>query len=254
MLQTRVIPILLYNGVGLVKGIKFKDDKYVGDPVNAVRIFNEKEVDEIIILDISASQKGKGPNYDFVSEVASECFMPLSYGGGIDSVDKMKRIYDCGVEKISINTAVIDSWGLIEEAAKIFGSQSVAVSIDAKKNLFGGRTVYANRGSKNTKFDVVDFAKSAESAGAGELLINSVDRDGTGKGYDTELIRLISSVVSIPTISCGGASSLEDFKEAVDAGSSAVAAGSFFVFYGKHRAVLITYPEAKELEAYVGVR
>lgn len=249
MLQTRVIPVLLLGESGLVKTVKFKNPKYVGDAINAVKIFNEKEVDEIIVIDILATQEGRGPNLDFISEVASECFMPLCYGGGISTLDQVKAIFKLGVEKVSINSAALSDLSLVTQAAEIFGSQSVVVAMDVRKSLFGKYSVAAARGAKSLNVDPVEWARKAEAAGAGELFVNSVDQDGTGEGYDLKLLKAISSAVNIPVIACGGAGKLQDFRSAVDAGASAVAAGSFFVFVGKHRAVLITYPNIRDLDA-----
>lgn len=249
MLKTRVIPCLLLKSDGLVKTVKFSQPKYVGDPINAVKIFNEKEVDELVFLDITATIENRKPPFDLISRIASECFMPFCYGGGITTVEDIAELFKLGVEKVAINTQALRNPSLIERAAESFGSQSIVVSIDAKKNLFGKYRVFMHGGRKSAKIDPVSFAKQMEAAGAGELLLNSIDRDGTGQGYDLELIRTVSESVRIPVIACGGAGKLDDFSEAVkDAGASAVAAGSLFVFQGPHRAVLITYPATSELE------
>ncbi|MFC7049263.1 AglZ/HisF2 family acetamidino modification protein [Emcibacter nanhaiensis] len=248
----RVIPTLLLGEGGLVKTVNFKKPKYVGDPINAVKIFNEKEVDEILIADIYASEEGRGPDIDFIKEVASECFMPLCYAGGISNLDQIRAIFKIGVEKVSLNSSVLENLELVSEASKIYGAQSIVVTMDVARNFFGKYSVYGRRGKKNLSLDPVEYAKQAEAAGAGELVINSIDRDGTGKGYDLELIEKISNAVNIPVVACGGAGELQHFREAVDAGASAVAAGSFFVFVGKHRAVLITYPDIKELDRLFG--
>lgn len=251
MQNVRVIPVLLLKGMGLYKSVKFKDLKYVGDPINAIKIFNEKEVDELVFLDITASVTNKEPNYQMLADIASECFMPLCYGGGIKSIDQIERILYAGVEKVSINSAAFEKPNLVNEAARKFGSSTIVVSIDIKKGFLSGSSVYSMSGTKNMKKNPVDFAKYMEDQGAGELLINSIDNDGTMKGYDLELVKAISQNVSIPVIACGGAGSVEDFKQAVNSGASAVAAGSFFVFQGKHRAVLITYPSRSELETII---
>lgn len=248
MQNVRIIPVLLLKGMGLYKSVKFKDLKYVGDPINAIKIFNEKEVDELVFLDINASVNNKEPNYQMLADIASECFMPLCYGGGIKNIDQIERILYAGVEKISINSSAFDNPQLVYDAAKKFGSSTIVVSIDVKKGFLSGSSVYTLSGTKSTKKNPLEFAKYMEDQGAGELLINSIDHDGTMKGYDLDLIKTISRSVSIPVIACGGAGSIEHFKEAVGQGASAVAAGSFFVFQGKHRAVLITYPDRKEIE------
>jgi cyclase len=249
VLTTRVIPCLLLKGSGLVKTIKFDDPRYVGDILNAVRIFNDKEVDEIIILDIEAHERPGRIKWDIVQSVASECFMPMCYGGGVTKLDEFKRLFSCGAEKVSVNTAAAESLKLVEAAAREFGSQSIVVGIDVRETLFGRHAVVSRGGSKKVRTDVAAYAKEVESAGAGEILLNSVDRDGTGRGYNLELLKLVTGAVRVPVIACGGAGRLADFRAAVDAGASAVAAGSMFVFHGPHRAVLITYPERHELEA-----
>lgn len=250
MLKTRVIPSLLLRGRGLYKTVRFKDPKYVGDPVNAVKIFNEKEVDELIVLDISATTEKKEPNFTLIEEIASECFMPLSYGGGVTTVDQMRRLYRLGVEKIALNTAAFTDRHLVEAGCKTFGSSSVIASIDTKSALFGKREVWINGGRVNTKEDPVRYAEQLARLGVGEILVNSIDRDGTMSGYDIDLLRTLSAAVDVPIIACGGAGSLEHMQEAVaKAGVPAVAAGSMFVFHGRHRAVLINYPARAELEA-----
>ena len=249
MLQIRVIPCLLYKNHGLVKTRKFTNEKYVGDPINAIRIFNEKEVDELILLDISATLKKEPPNIELIHDIAGECFMPLCYGGGITTVDQIESVFKVGVEKVAINTNAILNQSLIKEAVRVFGSQSIVFSLDVKKNIFGKYSVFTHGGRKNQKLDPVELSKTMENLGVGEILINSIDRDGMGDGYDLELIKNVSSAVNIPVIACGGAGRLEDFALAVNTGGvSAVAAGSFFVFHGKHRAVLITYPQIEDLE------
>ena len=243
MSNVRVIPVLLLRNAGLYKSLKFKDHKYVGDPINAIKIFNEKEADELVFLDITASVQQQEPNYSMLADIASECFMPLCYGGGIRSIEQIEKILYSGVEKVSLNTAAIEIPGLVNTAAKKFGSSTIVISFDVKKSLFGGYAVYIKSGTKSTKLSPVEFARMMENEGAGEILLNSIDADGTMKGYDIELIKTVSDKVGIPVIACGGAGSLDHMKAAVQVGASAVAAGSFFVFQGKHRAVLITYPE-----------
>jgi cyclase len=253
MLRTRVIPCLLLKGQGLVKTVKYKDPKYVGDPINAIKIFNDKEVDELMLLDIMASVEGRGPAFETIGNVASECFMPLAYGGGIRTLDDIRTILAMGVEKVVLNTAAIASPELISEAAREFGSQAVVVSMDVKKKLFGGYEVMAARGTKKTGFEPVSFAKRVAELGAGELLLSAIDRDGTRQGYDLELVQQVAKAVNIPVIAIGGAGSVEDFIPVCKtSGAAAVAAGSMFVFTGKHRAVLITYPKRAQLERALG--
>ena len=238
MLKTRVIPCLLLRGAGLVKTVRFKDPKYIGDPINAIKIFNDKEVDELILLDIDATREGRGPSFAVIEEVASECFMPLAYGGGIRSVEEARRILKLGVEKVVFNSA----------ASREFGAQAVVASIDVRRKLFGRYEVCIDNGKVATGTDPVEYARRVEAAGAGEIFLNAIDRDGTMQGYDTELIAKVTRAVGIPVIASGGAGSVADFSSAVQQGASAVAAGSLFVFHGPHRAVLITYPARAELE------
>jgi imidazole glycerol-phosphate synthase subunit HisF len=248
MLQRRIIPCLLLKNRGLVKTIKFANPSYVGDPINAVKIFNDKEVDELVFLDISASQENRGPNFDLLADIASECFMPLGYGGGIRTIQDVKKILRIGVEKVILNTVAVENPNFIREAADSCGSQSVVVSIDVKKTLFGKYEVRIKNGSEKTKLDPVLFAQEAARLGAGEILLNSIDLDGTMSGFDTELISKVSKAVAVPVVACGGAGSLKDFTKAFHSGAAAVAAGSFFVYHGPHRAVLITYPNPVELQ------
>jgi len=248
MVYKRVIPVLLLRGTGFVKTSHFKNPVYLGDCFNTVRLFNEKEADELMILDITATPENKPINFDLLSQLASECFMPLSYGGGIRNIDDMRRLFRAGFEKVSLNTEVVKNPRIISDAAREFGEQSIVVSIDVKRKLFGGHEVYVNSGRQATGMDPVTAARRAVESGAGEILLNSIDRDGTMEGYDVELIHKVADAVPVPLVACGGAGSLSHFHDAIHkGGASAVAAGSFFVFKGKHRAVLITYPSQKEI-------
>lgn len=247
MRRIRVIPVLLLHKSGLVKSVRFKDYKYVGDPINAVKIFNEKEIDEIVVLDIDATANKQGPDFEKIKDLAGEAFIPLAYGGGITHIEQVKKLFYLGVEKIILNHSAVHRPALITEAAALVGSQSVVVSIDVKKNLFGKYKVYTGNGKENTNQDPVSFAKKMQEAGAGEIFLNSIDRDGTYTGYDHALIKDVSHAVSVPLIACGGASETEDFARAVASGASAVAAGSMFVFQRPHNAVLISYPSQQEL-------
>jgi cyclase len=244
----RIIPCLLLRNNGLVKTVKFKESTYIGDPINTVKIFNEKEVDEIFFLDIDATRLKKEPPYDLIQNIASECFMPFAYGGGIHSLQQIERIIKSGAEKIIINTQAYLEKNFLKEAVNQFGSSTIAVSIDVKKEFLKGNIVYVKGGTQSTGLNPVDYAREIENAGAGEILINSIDRDGVMGGYDIELIKSISGTIKIPIIACGGASRLSDFSQAVkQGGASAAAAGSFFIFHGKRRAVLITYPSYSEI-------
>lgn len=249
MLRTRVIPCLLLRDGGLVKTTRFKDPVYVGDPINAIRIFNEKEVDELIFLDITASREGRGPTLQTIRDFASECFMPVGYGGGIRSLADARDVLALGIEKIVINTMALRRPELISEIAREFGAQAVVASIDAHKRLLGGYEVMDAGGTAKTGLKPVEHARRIVEMGAGEILINSIERDGTQSGYDLELIRGVADAVPVPVVACGGAGTLQHFRDAVTEGrASAVAAGSMFVFHGRHRAVLISYPSRSELE------
>ena len=246
----RVIPVLLLKKTGLVKTVRFDAPTYVGDPINAIHIFNEKEVDELVFLDIEATVANTPLQFDRIASIASECFMPLCYGGGLRNIDDVSRIISVGVEKVAINAAGVEHPQFVEDIAKRFGSQSVVVSIDARRGPGGKFEVVVRNGKRQTGLAAADHAKRMENAGAGELLVTSVDRDGTREGYDVELIREVSRAVSVPVIACGGAGRLEDFVAAVRVGgASAVAAGSMFVFHGKRRAVLLSYPRPETLRA-----
>lgn len=248
MLRTRVIPCLLLKDNGLVKTIKFKNPSYVGDPINAVKIFNDKEVDELVFLDIMASVEKRGPNFKLLAEISTECFMPLGYGGGISSIQEIEYLFNLGIEKIILNSNACSNPKLVAEAINIFGSQSIVVSMDVRKNwLTKKQIVYTLNGEHNTKINPLEYAKRMEEFGVGELIVNSIDQDGTMEGYDYNLIKTISEAVKIPIVALGGAGSIEDLKKAKDSGASALGAGSLFVYQKPHRAVLITYPSQKEL-------
>jgi cyclase len=247
--RPRVIPCLLLSGRRLVKTVQFAAPKYLGDPVNTLRIFNEKEVDELLLLDIEASKQKRGPNYELMAELVSECFMPLAYGGGIASIDQVERLLAIGVEKVAVNSAFFSAPALIGEVARRFGSQCMVVSIDVKKTLLGKLQTFSHSGHKAEPRDPVEAARRAESLGAGEIFLNAVDRDGSMQGYDVALIERVAAAVQIPVIACGSAGATADFQAAIRAGASAVAAGSRFVFQGPHRAVLISYLSPQELRS-----
>lgn len=248
MKRIRIIPLLLVENDGLTKTVQFNQRTYVGDPINAIKIFNEKEVDELIFIDIEASAKKKQPNFKLISEIATECFMPLCYGGGITKIEEIKIILSSGVEKVCLGKAVFYTPELITEAAKRFGNQSIVVSIDVRL-VKGNYRVFVNNGKIDTHLNVVEYAQKMEQLGAGELLLQSIDRDGKQTGYDTSLIEIISNAVEIPVIIAGGANTMQDFEQGINHGASAVAAGSMFVFYGKHRAVLINTPSKEEFDS-----
>jgi cyclase len=249
MLKTRVMPCLLVSNGRLVKTVRFRNPAYVGDPVNAIKIYNEKEVDELILLDITATAEGRRPDFSFLSEVADECFMPLAYGGGIRDIDDISRIFSLGIEKVAINSYALENPSFIEKAAAVFGSQSILLSMDVKKNLFGKYRVYGRGGRNGTDHEPAAWAARMERIGAGEILLNSIDQDGTMEGYDTTLIRKVTEAVTVPVIACGGAGRIQDFKMAVEeGGASAVAAGSMVVYQGKNKGVLINFPSQDDLK------
>lgn len=249
MRRTRVIPVLLLRGNSLYKSVQFKNHVYVGDPINAVKIFNDKGIDELIVLDTMASSEQRVLDLGYLREFAEECFAPMGYGGGIRSVADVEAVLRVGVEKVAINTAALDTPSLIRRAADAFGSQSIVGAIDVKKTILGKRRVArTNQGVKTIEKDPITYARELVELGAGEIFLNSVDRDGTGNGYDLELIKGVADAVQVPLIACGGAGCVDDFRQAIDAGASAVAAGQMFVFYGRHRAVLINYPESQQLD------
>lgn len=250
MLRSRIIPCLLVRSGGLVKTVRFKDDKYVGDPINAVRIFNEKEVDELIVVDIDATAQGREPDYALIENLAAECRMPLCYGGGVSSVEHAKRIMGLGVEKVALSAAAIERPALIREIAEQVGRQSVVVVLDVKRRTFGGYRLLTRNGRVDAKTAPVEFARLAEELGAGEIVVNSIDQDGTMRGYDLDIARQIREAVSLPMTVLGGAGSIEHMADAVNQlGVAGLAAGSFFVFKGQYRAVLISYPSSDARDA-----
>jgi len=249
MVQKRVIPCLLLHKGGLYKTEKFGKPTYIGDPINAIKIFNDKEVDELIFLDIDASSQKKDPNYKLIEDIASECFMPLCYGGGIKSVDQMKKVYSLGVEKISLSSQAVLNPYLIKEAANLFGNQSVIVTVDIKKDFWGKRKVFINNGKKNTKIDPLEFVMKVEDLGAGEIVINSVDNDGVMNGFDVDLLKEIKTNTTVPITALGGAGNIEHIIEAFDVAKvNAVACGSMFVYQGRLKGVLISYPAFNEFK------
>ena len=244
MFRPRVIPVLLLKGHGLVKSVKFKDHRYVGDPLNATRLFNEFRADELVFLDIDASRTGRTISTEFVESVAEIVTIPFSVGGGIKSLDDIAAIVRAGVEKVVIGTKAAVEPEFVGLAAKEFGSSTISVCIDFKSTMLGKTVVTTHGGSRNSKWSAVEFANAMESNGAGEIILQSVDRDGTMNGYDIEHLESVSKSVSIPVVALGGAGNKDDLREAVSEGNaSACAAGSMFVYHGKLRGVLINYPE-----------
>lgn len=253
MLRPRIIPCLLVKNGGLVKTVQFGNPKYVGDPLNAVRIFNEKVVDELMVIDIDATTHNKEPDYCLIKSLAAECRMPLCYGGGVKTVEQIQRIISLGVEKVAMSSAAIHHPTLVSDAAEKVGSQSVVVVMDVKKKRFGNRyEVYTHNGSKATGLGPTEFTQNIERLGAGEVVINSIDRDGVMKGYDLALATKVRNATSLPMTVLGGAGSLNDISELIHTfGIVGSAAGSLFVFKGKYRAVLINYPSPGEKDALI---
>jgi len=247
MFRPRVIPVLLLRNLGLVKTVKFKKHRYIGDPINAVKIFNDLKADELVFLDILASKNNKTVALDFVKKVGDEANMPFAVGGGIQTIQQIKEILNSGAEKVIINSYAAENPEFIKQASAEFGASTIVVSIDVKKDLFGKQKTYIYSGSKSTKHNPVEFAKIAEEMGAGEIIINSIEQDGVMNGYDISLIKMISEAVTIPVVAVGGAGNMSDLKLAVNEGvASAGAAGSLFVYQGPKRGVLINYPEKKK--------
>ena len=246
--RPRLIPCLTIYDRGLVKTTKFTNPRYLGDPINTVKIFNNKGVDELCILDIHATRDKKSPDFEYLKDIASEAFMPLSYGGGISDLKEIEKLFYIGFEKVILNTSFVRNPVLIKEAVRLAGSQSIVISIDVKNELFGKRACYINDGLTKIKEAPVTLALMAQELGAGEILLNSMTFDGTMQGYDIELVKQITDAVSIPVVACGGAKDIYDFKKVLEEGGAhAAAAGSLYVYYGKQKAVLITAPEEEEL-------
>lgn len=247
--RPRILPILTMEGRKLVKTVRFSAPKYIGDPINALKIFNDKMVDEIIVLDISASREQRKPNFEYLREMASECFSPLGYGGGIQTIDDAKRVFACGVEKVILNTGAYETPALITEIANTYGSQSVVVSIDVKKTMLHGERAYIRSGTKRVAASIVDWAKSLEDRGAGELIVHRIDRDGAFTGLDRTLTARVAHAVGIPVIAAGGAASVDDMLATItESGASAAAAGSIFVFRGGNtQSILISYPTPADI-------
>ena len=248
MLRSRIIPCLLIQNKGLVKTVNFKDPKYVGDPINAVKIFNEKEVDELIVLDIDATRENRGPNLEMIKNLADECRMPLCYGGGITTVEQAKKIINLGAEKVALSYSALNNITLCKEIGNVVGNQSVVVVLDVKKKkLFGGYDIYTHNGTKKSNSKLNDFILKLEEIGIGEIVINSIDNDGVMQGYDLPLIESIREKCSMPITVIGGAGSLQNIKDLISKFKIiGAAAGSLFVFKGKYKAVLINYPNRKE--------
>jgi cyclase len=252
--RPRVIPVLLLKNGLLYKPKRFGSPKYVGDPRIAVKIFNDKGADELALLDMAATSERREPDFALIEEIVSESLMPIAYGGGIRSYDQAARILELGVEKVILNTALVDMPELSEQIAAVFGAQSVIGCLDCRKSLLGGYGVYVEAGQRRTGLKPEILARRIVARGVGEIIVQSIDREGVGDGYDTALIKRVADAVDVPVIALGGARTPADFRKAIDAGAAAAAAGSMFVFNGPHRAVLVTYPTDAQLHAVFGTR
>ena len=249
MRRIRVIPVLTIDQGKLVKTVKFNNPNYIGDPINAIKIFNAKEVDEIVVLDISATKLNKEPNFKLIEELAGECFMPLAYGGGIRNIYQAKKLFDLGVEKVILNSIVESNVDLINEIASKYGNQSVVISLDIKSSFFSGQGHYHNSGRRKSKLSIEEYLKLVIAKGAGEIMINHIDNEGTFNGYDIELINKICTSVNVPVVACGGTNSVDNMAAAIFSGkASAVAAGSLFVYMGNNpNSILVNYPSQEVL-------
>lgn len=253
MLRTRVIPALLLRGASLVKTVRYGRFRYIGDPVNTVRIFNELEVDELLFLDISATPAARPPNVDLLADIANECFMPLGYGGGIRDFEQARAVFDIGFEKVAVNTAAFEKPELISRLAERYGSQAIIGVVDVKKDLLGRRHARSHSGRRNSRRDPVEWARELEALGAGEILLTAIDHEGTWDGFDVALTRRVADAVDIPVIAHGGAGTVEHLGEVVrEGGASAVAVGSMVVFQKKGMGVLVNFPERDALERVLG--
>ena len=247
MITHRVIPVLLLQDRALVKTRRFRHPAYVGDPINAIRIFNEKEVDELFLIDIGASRENREPDYELLEDCASECFMPLGYGGGICDRAQATRLFDLGIEKVALQTSLLQNPDLVPQIAERYGNQAVVASVDVRRNWRGQIKLWSAKEQRTLRRDWKEHLHTVQTLGAGEILLNAVHRDGTGQGYDCTTISEAAQIVEIPIIALGGASTIQDFATAAGAGAAALGAGRMFVFEGPHQAVLISYPGYQEL-------
>lgn len=249
MFRPRLIPVLLLRNNGLVKTVKYGKSQYLGDPLNAVQIFNKFKTDELVILDIDASKQGRTISVDLVKEIGDEAYMPFAVGGGIDTLQKAEKLINAGAEKVVLNSVAYKNPKVITEIAEVFGNQSIIVAVDVKKGLFSGNKAFVKNGTVNTKMDPVEFAQMAVSHGAGEIMLTSIPHEGMMAGLDLDLIQEVSNAIHVPVIAHGGMYDLKHFKAGIEAGASAVAGGSFFVYSGKQKGILINYPEPDELKS-----
>ena len=254
MLQKRIIPSLLLTEDGLVKTVKFSNPTYIGDPINAVKIYNEKEVDELVILDIEATKKGNKPRFDLIEEIATECFMPFAYAGGVTEVDDVRKLLKLGVEKVIITSEALNNPQLIKEAVDIFGSSTIVVGIDITQNMWGNPRIYSHASNKKVKVDLDEHIKEIASYNPGELLLNFVYKDGTMGGFDIDVVNRLTKDLDIPVVVAGGAGSIEDIKELFEKTSvNAAACGSIFVYHGETKGILINYPKRSIIEPIISL-
>lgn len=252
MFRPRIIPVLLLDGQGLVKTVRFGKPRYIGDPINAVRIFNDLQVDELIFLDIRATQEDRSLSIELVKQLGDEAFMPFAVGGGIKNIEQVGALLKAGAEKVVVNSAATENIDFIKEIAFSYGNQSVVGSVDVKKGLFGKLNVYSRGGNVKTPLDLTEYLHRLVDSGVGEIMINSIDRDGTMAGYDLDLVKTVTDQVSVPVIACGGAGSVDDLvKVYVATGVSAIAAGSLFIYHGPRNAVLINYPDKDQINKII---
>ncbi len=254
MLRKRVIPCLLLKDGGLVKTVGFRDETYIGDPVNSIRIYNELGVDELVFLDIRASRENREPPFKLIEEIASECFMPFAYGGGLRTLEQARRIFGIGVEKIVLNSVIIDDPDFIRELVSIYGSQAIVAAIDVKKSMWGGRAAYTHGATKKIRSPLPEYARWLEMLGVGEILLNSISHDGRMQGFDLDCIKEISGAVDVPVIALGGAGGLADIGKASRAGASAIGLGSMAVYQNNNKGILINFPTEKALSAILEER
>ena len=248
-MRPRVIPVLLVENGDLVKTIKFNNRIYIGDPINTVRLFNDMEVDELVVIDISASKRGEGPNFSLIEDIRNEAFMPLAYGGGITKASQMRDLIYMGIEKVCLNNVLIQDAKVVQDGSNIIGSQSIIGSIDIRRTLFGNYHLYSYLHNKNLSIKLEEHLKLLEDLGVGEILVNVIDRDGTWKGYDLDLVAQLTKFIKVPLVVLGGAGCLNDLKQAIDSGADAAAVGSMFSFQGQGQGVLTNYPSSIELDA-----
>jgi imidazole glycerol-phosphate synthase subunit HisF len=246
MILKRIIPTLLYSKNGLYKTIKFKNKNYIGDPINTIKLFNDLKVDELILLDIDATVNKTGPNLSLINDVSNECFMPLCYGGGITSLKQAENVFKLGIEKVCINSEALNNLNLITQICDVFGSQSVVISIDLKKNIFGNFKIFSHSKNKYYRLTLESYLEQVVSAGAGEIFLTNINREGTMSGYDYQLIKKVSSAITIPIIANGGAGHFSHILKAFEYGASAVSCSSKFIYHGPHNAVLINYISEEE--------